>query len=94
MTRPNSNPVRGHAKDAWLSLLLCLVNVTDSGRSTPCMHDPGPFTSDDCRERAEAAAACLGCPALNECHEFAELNAEPAHVWAGVDRTGTTKADR
>jgi hypothetical protein len=75
------------AADAWLSLLLCLVELQEGGRSTPCLRDPEPFTSDDQRERAEAAAACAGCPALVECREFAEANAEPAHVWAGVDRT-------
>lgn len=75
------------AAAAQLELRLQLVELVDSGRSTPCLVDPAPFTSDDRAERREAAAACSPCPVLVECARAALAGDEPAGVWGGVDLT-------
>lgn len=54
---------------------------------TPCQREPDQFTSDDRRERAQAALACRMCHRLAACHEAAETNNETWHVWGGIDRT-------
>ena len=73
-----------------------LVVATDTlveGRhflaGTPCQLDPGPFTSDDWHERADAAKDCHPCPIRAPCD--AAGADEPAHVWGGTDRTPTTR---
>jgi hypothetical protein len=86
------HPVKPGALDAWVALLACLLSLTDRGQSTPCLRDPGPFTSDDRHERAEAAVSCSYCPVLTHCRAYADAQAETWHVWAGVDRTPTTRA--
>ena len=71
------------------SLTRALLDLADTGRRTPCQLDPDPFTSDDWHERAEAAGRCQPCPVLAACDAVGAT--EPAWVWAGVDRTPTTR---
>jgi hypothetical protein len=82
-----SHPVKPSALDAWLALLMALFGLTDRGQSTPCQRDPEPFTSEDKHEREAAAAQCTHCLVLDACRKYAEANAEPHHVWAGIDRS-------
>lgn len=83
MTHP-----RPDAATAWVQLLKRIEALDDQDRATPCRIDPEPFTSDDRRDRVEAALACQPCPARIECGRYALANREPAHVWAGHDLTG------
>jgi hypothetical protein len=76
--------LRPAAEGAFHQLLLARSGLTSR---TPCEVDPDPFTSDDHRERTEAAEACAYCPLLEHCREYAELAGEVWHVWAGADRT-------
>lgn len=71
------------------SLNRALLNLADTGRRTPCQRDPGPFTSDDWHERADATEQCRPCPVLAACDAVGVD--EAAWVWAGVDRTPTTR---
>lgn len=89
--------VHPDAVPAWQDLARLLARLTDAGVQVPCQVDPDPFTSENYRDRAEAAQACRWCPALDTCRRFAESNAESWHVWAGVDltaRTRTIKTER
>lgn len=86
--------VRPEALPAWHALGGTLNRLRSERRPVPCWSDPQPFTSEDRHDRAEAATACTRCPALAACRLFAETNPEPAHVWAGEDRTPSTRADR
>ncbi|MGB3761833.1 MAG: WhiB family transcriptional regulator [Ornithinimicrobium sp.] len=76
------------ASTAWSHFTGRLDELAREGRSTPCRVDPEPFTSDDQDDRAEAAYACAGCPALIACGTYAETAREAHHVWGGIDRTG------
>ena len=77
-----------------LTLSDALDDLARRGRTTPCQIDPDPFTSDDPTERREAAQACAGCPILDACRTTAEAMREPFHVWAGADRTPTTRRNK
>ena len=71
------------------ALTRALLDLADVGLRTPCQLDPDPFTSEDWRERAEAAEQCHPCPALIACGAVGAT--EPAHVWGGTDRTTTPR---
>lgn len=75
----------------WRSLLDAIASTQDRGGSTPCLNDPERFTSESRQQRAEAAAACSHCPVLSECRAYADAQAESWHVWAGTDRSPTTR---
>lgn len=79
--------VQPDALPAWHQLGALLTDLADQGRATPCMTDPWPFVSDKHTERRLAAYSCTACPVVSACAAFAEANAEPAHVWGGLDRT-------
>lgn len=80
------------AQATWLALGGTLAALAEVGCATPCQVDPHPFTSDHPAERREAAIACVSaCPALSACRRFAEAQGETWHVWAGEDRTSTTR---
>jgi hypothetical protein len=52
---------------------------------TPCQVDPEMWLSEVMSERAEAARACLSCPAFDWCKAEA-MKIKPDHgVWAGRD---------
>lgn len=81
--RPHHEP----ADQALAELRAAMFELIDANRSTPCLADPAPFTSDDAQDRAEAAAACPACPVLFECARAALAGDEVHWVWAGVDLT-------
>ncbi|WP_368668665.1 WhiB family transcriptional regulator [Nocardioides massiliensis] len=78
--------MRTEASLAWVSLVAALEAQVGVGRPTPCQVDPEPFTSDELRERRDAARACAGCPLIEACEAFAVANGEVWHVWGGRDR--------
>jgi hypothetical protein len=67
-------------------LTRALLDLTDTGRSTPCQSDPSLWFSVHAAERAEAAQACAWCPLLTACDTYAATNDERHGVWAGVDK--------
>lgn len=68
------------------SLTEALADLAETGRTTPCQREPGPFLSDDPHERREAASACQMCPILDPCRTHAETLPEVWLVWGGIDR--------
>jgi hypothetical protein len=64
-----------------------LLLVATAEARTPCQSDPAPFISEEVEERREAAQACVACPVLALCGQFADLNRESSNVWGGRDRT-------
>lgn len=68
-----------------------LLLVATAEARTPCQADPGPFISEEVEDRREAAQACVGCPVLSLCAQFADLNRETSNVWGGRDRTPRPK---
>lgn len=82
--------LRPAALVAFEHLQQSLAGLGEESTTTPCGEDPEAFTSDDAGVRFIAARACARCPLVEACGSFAELNAEPAHVWGGRDRTPGT----
>ena len=71
-----------------------LLKLAERGETTPCQcRRRDRWTSDDHDERAWAASVCtsLGCPLLAQCGAAADETGEKHGVWAGVDRTPTTR---
>ena len=79
--------VRPEAIGAWYALDGALLRLTESGRSTPCQHDPEPWHADDKPTRDEAATACTFCPVRRQCSMYADAQREDFGVWGGTDRT-------
>lgn len=75
------------ARRARANLDAALRDLLQAGRTTPCMNDPEPFTSDSHEERALAAQAWSYCPLLALCRTYAEAADERWLVWAGQDRS-------
>lgn len=72
---------------ALLALDAALDAAEASGEHVPCRvpeHAPA-WLSDRHEDRAEAAQACEGCPALDACAEVGRH--EPFGVWGGRDVT-------
>ena len=76
------------------SLADALADLAETGRTTPCQREPDLWTSDDHKERTEAANACQMCPLIDPCRTHAEANAETWHVWGGIDRTKTSRRSK
>lgn len=75
------------AVGAWASLCVVLDAMAEAGQVTACASDPEAWTSERTTDREAAAVACSWCPARVVCRDFAEANAEAAHVWGGHDHT-------
>jgi len=76
------------------SLSLALLDRAEQGRATPCQgRRRDRWTSDVREDREWAAASCRFCPLISECGDAAEETDERHGVWAGVDRTTTTRKD-
>ncbi len=74
-------------------LTRALVAIAEQGRRPRCGEPGGHemWLSDDATERAQAARWCAGCPVLVECGAAADENDERHGVWAGVDRTRSSR---
>lgn len=84
--------LRAASADAWSELNAALADLASTGRRTPCQIDPAAYDDEGPHARAEAAAACAGCPVLAACGEFADLNRESWLVWGGRSRAREEKA--
>lgn len=72
------------------ALARALVTAVDARLRIPCAGSDD-WTSEDENTRADAARRCDGCPCTTECHEAATETRERFGVWAGVDRSPTTR---
>lgn len=80
--------ILGIRDDALLAWRALHDAIADAPRPTPCSSEPDTWADPPTAELAATAAALCGrCPALAECHLFADLNREQAGVWAGQIRT-------
>jgi hypothetical protein len=72
---------------------VALLDVTARGQRAPCEGpDRYQWTSEDPRERAQAARTCRdACPLLDLCAAAAREVGERHGVWGGKDRTRTPK---
>lgn len=73
-------------------LSVALADLAARDRQTPCQADPEPWTSDDYRDRRDAATRCQRCPVIQECGTAG--HDEDYFVWAGVDRSRPTRTGR
>ena len=75
-------------------LTRALAQLLDRGRRTPCQQSGSTrdyWTSDVREEREWAAASCRFCPVLPECRAAVEQMKERWGVWAGADRTRSSR---
>ncbi len=87
-------PVTPTRKTAAEELSHALLDLAESGQSTPCQgRRRERWTSDDHGERAWAANVCtsLACPVLAACGAAADEMREKFGTWAGRDRTPHTR---
>ncbi|WP_353647959.1 WhiB family transcriptional regulator [Nakamurella sp. A5-74] len=76
--------IRADALPAWRALHDA---IADADRPTPCRSEPDTWSDPATTELADYAATLCGrCPAVEQCRIFADLNREPAGVWAGALR--------
>lgn len=78
---------------AQQALTTALVDLLDRGRRPVCA-GRDEWLSDSADVRAEAAALCLRCWIIAECHEAAEEAGERFGTWAGLDRTRHARGRR
>lgn len=92
-----SDPMAAHAipstaERAWLRLRFEIDRLVDDDTPPPCVgRDAGLWISEHVGEREAAAHRCGSCPALDACQQYADTAREPFGVWAGRDRSKTTK---
>ena len=77
-------------REAREQLSRALLSLAEGGQRPRCSDAPHLALSDDAAERAIASRWCEGCPIFNACHEAGQF--EWFGIWAGQDRTATTKA--
>lgn len=78
------NPNCPEAVDARERLSAALVAMGDRDQAPACAGGTW-WISEAAEERAAAAEACRGCPALEACARAGRY--EPWGVWGGVDRS-------
>jgi Transcription factor WhiB len=62
---------------------------------TPCQGRYSElWTSEDYTQRAETIPLCTGCDLLDLCAQYATELKASFGVWAGIDRTPTTRQTR
>ena len=69
-----------------------LLTMAHRDERTPCQGwDADLFLSEDHTERAEAIPLCTGCDLLDLCAQYAAELKASFGVWAGLDRTPTSR---
>jgi len=69
-----------------------LLNMAARDQRTPCQgRYAWQWLSEYYAWRAEAIPLCAGCDLLTYCHEYATELKVTFGVWAGIDRTPTTR---
>ena len=81
-----------NATDAIVALSEALLTLTHHDKRPPCAHDDR-WTSDDAGQRATAVVMCGSCPLIVPCRQYADQIKATHGVWAGVDRTKTTRRE-
>ena len=72
-----------------------LLNMAARDQRTPCQGRYGElWTSEDYTQRAETIPLCVGCPLLTLCAQYAAELKASFGIWAGIDRTPTTRKAR
>ena len=72
-----------------------LLSMAHREQRTPCQgRDAALWLSEDHTERAAAIPLCAGCELLTYCHEYATEIKVTFGVWAGTDRTPTTRKEK
>lgn len=60
--------------------------LADRGLRTPCQREPEAWFTEHRAHQAEAAAACLWCPLIEPCRNYADVTGQTHGVWGGVPR--------
>ena len=69
-----------------------LLTMAHREQRTPCQgRDAWLFLSEYYAWRAVAIPLCAGCDLLDMCHEYATELKVTFGVWAGIDRTPTSR---
>ncbi|MGX7681347.1 WhiB family transcriptional regulator [Jatrophihabitans sp. DSM 45814] len=70
-----------------------LLELADTGGTTPCQADPEAWFEGHPEQLASAAARCAGCPIMTDCAAAADENNERIGVWGGQDRAVTKRRE-
>jgi Transcription factor WhiB len=76
------------------TLTNALTEMVDHNQRPPCAGHADQWTSDNRRQRANAARACQSCPLLTPCGQYADAIKARHGVWAGIDRTPRPRGHR
>ncbi|HEY5180148.1 MAG TPA: WhiB family transcriptional regulator [Dermatophilaceae bacterium] len=68
-----------------------LRSMTYREQVPPCADGSDRWTSEDYTQRAETIPLCVGCSLLARCAQYATELKASFGVWAGIDRTPTTR---
>ena len=68
-----------------------LRSMTYREQVPPCADGSDRWTSEDYTQRAETIPLCTGCDLLDLCAQYATELKASFGVWAGIDRTPTTR---
>ena len=80
------------AVSAATAIDAALLTMAHREQRTPCQGwDADLFLSEDHTERAAAVPLCAGCEVLTLCGQYATEIKAGFGVWAGVDRTPTSR---
>lgn len=72
-----------------------LLTLAARDQRTPCQGRYSElWTSEDYTQRAETIPLCAGCDLLDLCAQYATELKASFGVWAGIDRTPTTRKAR
>jgi hypothetical protein len=80
------------ADDAVRALSAALLTLAARDQRTPCQGRYSElWTSEDYTQRAETIPLCAGCDLITKCADYATELKASFGVWAGVDRTPSTR---
>jgi|GEM_PF-887718 len=83
------------ADDAVRALSAALLTLAARDERTPCQGRYSElWLSEDSTQRAETIPLCAGCSLLTKCADYATELKASFGVWAGIDRTPTTRKAR
>jgi len=72
-----------------------LLSMAARDQRTPCQGRYSElWTSEDFTQRAVASPLCAGCELITKCADYATELKASFGVWAGIDRTPTTRKER
>ncbi|NYI41244.1 WhiB family transcriptional regulator [Demequina lutea] len=84
-------------RHSWRNLS-ALIEATAERQVVPCFNGTDVprmwWTSDDQRQRAEAATACAICPVLTQCSQYGIDNPKEVGVYGGMSERQRVKVAR